>query len=125
MYAHGAVFAKVKVDPNLGQIRVTRLVGAFAAGRIINPCRVRSQTTRHDLWGVSFALHEQAVMYPRSGRPMYPDRGEYHIPANAYVPSLDAILVEDNDPHANALGTNGVGEVGITERRGRRFLSDT
>ena len=58
MHAHGAVFAEVKVDPDLGQIRVTRLVGAFAAGRIINPRLVRSQYYGGMIWGVSFALHE-------------------------------------------------------------------
>ena len=65
--AHGAVFAEVKVDPDLGQIRVTRFVGAFAAGRIINPRMVRSQLCGGMIWGVSFALHERAVMDPRSG----------------------------------------------------------
>ena len=68
MHAHGAVFAEVKVDPDLGQIRVTRLVGAFAAGRIINPHLVRSQYYGGMIWGVSFALHEHAIMDPRSGR---------------------------------------------------------
>ena len=60
MHAHGAVFAEVKVDPDLGQIRVTRLVGAFAAGRVINPRMVRSQYYGGMIWGVSFALHEHA-----------------------------------------------------------------
>ena len=68
MHAHGAVFAEVKVDPDLGQIRATRLVGAFAAGRVINPRLVRSQYYGGMIWGVSFALHERAVMDPRSGR---------------------------------------------------------
>ena len=118
MYAHGAVFAEVKVDPELGQIRVTRLVGAFAAGRIINPRLVRSQYYGGMIWGVSFALHEHAVMDPRSGRPMNPNLGEYHVPVNADVPSVEAILVEENDPHVNALGIKGVGEIGITGTAG-------
>ena len=118
MHAHGAVFAEVKVDPDLGQIRVTRLVGAFAAGRIINPHLVRSQIYGGMIWGVSFALHEQAVMDPRSGRPMNPDLGEYHIPVNADVPSLEVILVEERDPHVNALGIKGVGEIGVTGSAG-------
>ena len=62
MYAHGAVFAEVKVDPDLGQIRATRLVGAFAAGRVINPRLVRSQYYGGMIWGVSFALHEEAII---------------------------------------------------------------
>jgi xanthine dehydrogenase YagR molybdenum-binding subunit len=118
MRAHGAVFAEVKVDPDLGQMRVTRLVGAFAAGRIINPRMVQSQLYGGMIWGVSFALHERAVMDARSGRPMNPNLGEYHIPVNADVPSLEAILVEERDPHVNALGIKGVGEIGITGTAG-------
>ncbi|HEY2757661.1 MAG TPA: molybdopterin cofactor-binding domain-containing protein, partial [Pseudolabrys sp.] len=118
MHAHGAVFAEVKVDPDLGQMRVTRMVGAFAAGRIINPRMVRSQYYGGMIWGVSFALHEHAVMDQRSGRPMNPNLAEYHIPVNADVPSLEAILVEEEDPHVNALGIKGVGEIGVTGAAG-------
>jgi xanthine dehydrogenase YagR molybdenum-binding subunit len=118
MHAHGAVFAEVKVDPDLGQIRATRLVGAFAAGRIINPRLVQSQYYGGMIWGVSFALHEQAVVDARSGRPMNANLAEYHIPVNADVPSLEAILVEEDDPHVNALGIKGVGEIGITGTAG-------
>jgi len=118
MHAHGAVFAEVKVDPDLGQIRATRLVGAFAAGRVINPRLVRSQYYGGMIWGVSFALHEHTVMDPRSGRPMNPNLGEYHVPVNADVPSLEAILVEESDAHVNALGIKGVGEIGVTGTAG-------
>jgi xanthine dehydrogenase YagR molybdenum-binding subunit len=118
MHAHGAVFAEVKVDPDLGQMRATRLVGAFAAGRIINPRLVQSQLYGGMIWGVSFALHEQAVTDRRSGRPMNANLAEYHIPVNADVPSLEAILVEEDDPHVNALGIKGVGEIGITGTAG-------
>jgi xanthine dehydrogenase YagR molybdenum-binding subunit len=118
MHAHGAVFAEVKVDPELGQMRATRVVGAFAAGRIINPRMVRSQLSGGMIWGVSFALHEQAHMDKRSGRPMNPNLAEYHIPVNADVPSIEAILVEERDPHVNALGIKGVGEIGITGTAG-------
>jgi xanthine dehydrogenase YagR molybdenum-binding subunit len=114
MHAHGAVFAEVKVDPELGQVRATRLVGAFAAGTIINPRLVCSQYYGGMIWGVSFALHEQAVLDPRSGRVMNANLAEYHVPVNADVPSLEAILVEEHDPHVNALGIKGVGEIGIT-----------
>lgn len=118
MHAHGAVFAEVKVDPELGQIRVTRLVGAFAAGRIINPRLVRSQYYGGMIWGVSFALHERAAMDPRTGRVMNGDLAEYHIPVNADIPSVEAILVAEEDPHVNALGIKGVGEIGITGTAG-------
>ncbi len=117
-HAHGAVFAEVKVDPDLGQIRATRLVGAFAAGRIINPRMVDSQLYGGMIWGVSFALHEQAVVDHRSGRVMNPNLGEYHIPVNADVPSLACIQVPEEDAHVNALGIKGVGEIGITGSAG-------
>ena len=118
MHAHGAVFAEVKVDPDLGQVRATRLVGAFAAGRFVNPRLVQSQLYGGMIWGVSFALHEGAVTDARSGRIMNANLAEYHIPVNADVPSLDAILVAEHDPHVNALGIKGVGEIGITGTAG-------
>jgi len=118
MHAHGAVFAEVKVDPDFGQVRVTRLIGAFAAGTIINPRLVRSQYYGGMIWGVSFALHEHAVMDKRSGRPMNPNLAEYHVPVNADVPSIEAILVDERDPHVNALGIKGVGEIGVTGTAG-------
>lgn len=114
MYSHGAVFAEVKVDPELYQVRVSRLVGAFAAGRIINPRLATSQLTGGMIWGLSFALHEEATYDPRTGRPTNGDFAGYHIPVNADAPSVEAILVEEEDPHVNALGVKGVGEIGIT-----------
>ena len=118
MHAHGAVFAEVKVDPDLGQIRVTRMVGAFAAGRVINPRMVRSQIFGGMIWGMSFALHEQAVTDRRSGRTLNANLAEYRVPVNADVPSLDALMIEEHDPHVNALGIKGVGEIGITGSAG-------
>ncbi len=118
MYAHGAVFAEVKVDPDFGQMRVTRLVGAFASGTVVNPRMVRSQYYGGMIWGVSFALHEHAVIDKRTGRPMNPNLAEYHVPVNADVPNIEAILVEERDVHVNALGIKGVGEIGITGTAG-------
>ena len=118
MRAHGAVFAEVKVDPDLGQIRVTRMVGAFAAGRIVNPHLVRSQYLGGMIWGVSFALHEKAIVDHRSGRIMNANLAEYHVPVNADVPSMEALLIEEHDPHVNPLGIKGVGEIAITGSAG-------
>ncbi len=118
MHAHGAVFAEVKVEPDLGQMRVSRLVGAFAAGRIINPLLVRSQLLGGMIWGVSFALHEQAVMDRRSGRTLNANLAEYHIPVNADVPGVEALMIDEHDPHVNALGIKGVGEIGVTGTAG-------
>jgi xanthine dehydrogenase YagR molybdenum-binding subunit len=112
------VFAEVTVDPDLGQIRVTRMVGAFAAGRIVNPHLVKSQYLGGMIWGVSFALHEKAIVDPRSGRIMNANLGEYHVPVNADVPSIEALMIEEHDPHVNALGIKGVGEIGITGSAG-------
>ena len=118
MHAHGAVFVEVKVDPDLGQVRCTRIVGAFAAGRVINPRLVRSQYYGGMIWGVSFALHEQAITDARTGRVMNANLAEYHLPVNADVPSLEAILVDEHDPYVNALGIKGVGEIAITGTAG-------
>lgn len=114
LYSHGAVFAEVKIDPDLGQIRTTRLIGAFAAGRIINPRLVQSQYFGGMIWGISFALHEEAVTDQRTGRIMNADLAEYHVPVNADVPPLEAILVPEDDAIVNPIGVKGVGEIGIT-----------
>ena len=114
MYSHGAVFAEVKIDPALFQIRVTRLVGAFAAGRIINPRLATSQLMGGMIWGLSFALHEEARHDRRTGRIVNADFAGYHIPVNADVADLDVITVHEDDPHVNPLGIKGVGEIGIT-----------
>jgi xanthine dehydrogenase YagR molybdenum-binding subunit len=118
MHAHGAVFAEVKVDPDLGQIRVSRMVGAFAAGRIINPRMVQSQIFGGMIWGMSFALHEKAVIDRRSGRILNANLAEYHVPVNADVPPMEALMIDEYDPHVNALGIKGVGEIGVTGSAG-------
>lgn len=114
MFSHGAVFAEVKVDPDLCQVRVSRLVGAFAAGRIINPRLARSQLNGGMVWGLSFALHEEGIHDRRTGRVTNNDFAGYHVPVLADAPSVESLLVEEDDPHANALGIKGVGEIGIT-----------
>ncbi|SER99845.1 xanthine dehydrogenase YagR molybdenum-binding subunit [Tranquillimonas rosea] len=114
MNAHGAVFAEVKVDPDLCQMRVTRLVGAFAAGRIINPRLAESQLYGGMIWGLSFALHEEARHDPARGHIVNADLAGYHVPVNADVHGLDVISVHEDDPYVNALGVKGVGEIGIT-----------
>jgi xanthine dehydrogenase YagR molybdenum-binding subunit len=118
MHAHGAVFAEVKVDPDLCQIRVTRLIGAFAAGRVINPRMVRSQIYGGMIWGMSFALHEHAIMDHRSGRTLNANLADYHVPVNADVPDMEALMIDEHDSHVNALGIKGVGEIGVTGSAG-------
>lgn len=114
MFSHGAVFAEVKVDPDLCQVRVSRLTGAFAAGRIINPRLARSQLYGGMIWGISFALHEEALHDTRTGRITNADLAGYHIPVHADIPPMEAILVDEEDPYVNDLGIKGVGEIGIT-----------
>ncbi|MBT9385061.1 xanthine dehydrogenase family protein molybdopterin-binding subunit [Pseudooceanicola sp. CBS1P-1] len=114
MSSHGAVFAEVKVDPELCQVRVTRLVGAFAAGRIINPRLADSQLYGGMIWGIGMALHEEAHHDPRTGRVLNADLAGYHVPVNADVTGLEVLTVHEEDPHVNILGIKGVGEIGVT-----------
>ncbi|WP_172327569.1 xanthine dehydrogenase family protein molybdopterin-binding subunit [Mangrovicoccus sp. HB161399] len=114
MFSHGAVFAEVAVDPDLFQIRVTRLVGAFAAGQIINPKLAESQLLGGMVWGLGFALHEEGIHDPRTGRPVNGDLAGYHVPVNADFVQIEALTVPEADPYVNALGVKGVGEIGIT-----------
>ena len=114
MFSHGGVFAEVLVDPDLGQVRVTRLIGAFAAGRIINPRLARSQLLGGMIWGIGFALQEEAIHDARTGRFTNADLAGYHVPVNADAPFVEAMTVHEDDPFVNALGIKGVGEIGIT-----------
>lgn len=110
---HSAVFAEVKIDEQLGVIRVTRIVSAVAAGRIINTKTGRSQIMGGVVWGIGMALHEETVMDHRFGRIMNANIAEYHIPVNADVHDIDVIFVDEPDAHINKLGVKGLGEVGI------------
>jgi xanthine dehydrogenase YagR molybdenum-binding subunit len=110
---HSAVFAEVKVDEQLGVIRVTRVVSAIAAGRILNTKTGRSQIMGGIVWGIGMALHEETVMDHRFGRIMNPNIAEYHIPVNADVHDIDVIFVEERDDRINRLGVKGLGEIGI------------
>uniref|UniRef100_Q020N1 Xanthine dehydrogenase, molybdenum binding subunit apoprotein n=1 Tax=Solibacter usitatus (strain Ellin6076) TaxID=234267 RepID=Q020N1_SOLUE len=114
MYTFGAQFAEVRVDAALGQMRVSRMVGVFGAGRILNPRTARSQFMGGMVWGIGFALYENAVMDPRLGRFVNNNLAEYHIPVNADVPALEALWVDEKDTHVNPLGVKGIGEIGIT-----------
>ncbi|SFH98409.1 xanthine dehydrogenase family protein molybdopterin-binding subunit [Albimonas pacifica] len=117
-FSHGAIFAETAVDPDLGQVRVTRMVGAFAAGRIINPKLARSQLEGGMIWGLSFALHEAAVHDPVTGRIANADLAGYHVPVHADIPAMTVLTVHEDDPHVNALGVKGVGELAISGAAG-------
>ncbi|PSO18186.1 xanthine dehydrogenase family protein molybdopterin-binding subunit [Bradyrhizobium sp. MOS003] len=110
---HSAVFAEVTVDEELGVIRVTRVVSAVAAGRILNTKTGRSQIMGSVVWGIGMALHEETQMDHRFGRIMNANIAEYHIPVNADIHDINVIFVDEPDERINKLGIKGLGEIGI------------
>ncbi|QEV16473.1 xanthine dehydrogenase family protein molybdopterin-binding subunit [Streptomyces alboniger] len=111
-HSYGAQFAEVAVDVATGEVRVRRMLGIFAAGRIINPLTARSQLTGGMIWGLSMALHEEAVRDQATGAPVGPDLAGYHVAAHADVPHIEADWVDDPDPD-DPVGIKGIGEIGI------------
>jgi xanthine dehydrogenase YagR molybdenum-binding subunit len=110
---YGAAFAEVAVDSTTGEVRLRRMMGVFAAGRIINAKTARSQLMGGMIWGVGSALHEAAHVDPRYGNWINGDLAEYVVPVHADIPFLQTILLDDFDEHANHLGMKGVGELGV------------
>ena len=111
--AYGAHFAEVAVDMDTGEIRLRRMLGVFAAGRILNMKTATSQATGAMIWGVGSALHEDAVVDPRYGYFVNHDLAEYHVPAHADIPAIEAVFLEEVDDKTNPLKIKGVGELGI------------
>ncbi len=112
-YTHSAVFVEVKVDEELGVVRVTRVVSAVAAGRILNPQTARSQILGGVVMGIGSALHEESVLDHNLGRFMNHNFAEYHVPANADISDIDVIFVDEPDDKASPIGVKGLGEIGI------------
>ncbi|WP_282343919.1 xanthine dehydrogenase family protein molybdopterin-binding subunit [Pseudomonas sp. PS02288] len=110
---HSAVFVEVKVDEALGSIQVSRVVSAIAAGRVVNPKMARNQILGGVVWGIGMALQEETQIDHNLGRYMNHSLAEYHIPVNADIHDIEVIFVEENDDVVNALGSKGVGEIGI------------
>ncbi|MEU0650694.1 xanthine dehydrogenase family protein molybdopterin-binding subunit [Streptomyces albogriseolus] len=109
----GAQFAEVAVDVTTGEVRVRRMLGVFAAGRIVNPLTARNQLVGGMTWGISMALHEEAVRDPASGALYGADLAGYHVATHADVPlEVEALWVDDHDPD-DPVGIKGIGEVGI------------
>ena len=114
MHAFGAVFVEVAVDPDLGETRVRRIVGAYGAGRIVNPKTTRSQCIGGMIGGIGMALMEHSVVDARNGRVPNANFAEYAVPVHADAPPvMDVIFVEEHDPHVNPLGVKGVGEIAM------------
>jgi len=110
---HSAIFAEVKVDEQLGVIRVTRVVSAVAAGRILNTKTASSQIIGGVVWGIGMALHEETLIDHTFGRIMNADIAEYHVPVHADVHDIKVIFVDEPDDRVNPLGVKGLGEIGI------------
>jgi xanthine dehydrogenase YagR molybdenum-binding subunit len=110
---HSAVFVEAKIDEQLGVIRITRVVNAVAAGRILNPKVAGSQILGAVVGGIGMALHEETTTDHRFGRFMNHNFAEYHVPVNADVYAIDVIFVDEQDDEINPLGVKGVGEIGI------------
>jgi xanthine dehydrogenase YagR molybdenum-binding subunit len=109
---HAAVFVEVRVDEQLGVVRVMRAVSAVAAGRILNTKTASSQISGSVVWGVGMALHEETLIDHRFGRIMNANIAEYHVPVNADVHEIKVIFVDEPDD-SNPLGVKGLGEIGI------------
>jgi xanthine dehydrogenase YagR molybdenum-binding subunit len=110
---HSAIFAEVKVDEQIGIIRVTRVVNAVAAGRILNPKTAHNQVMGSVVWGIGMALHEETLIDHRFGRIMNANIAEYHVPVHADVQDIQVIFVDEPDDVINPLGIKGVGEIGL------------
>jgi xanthine dehydrogenase YagR molybdenum-binding subunit len=113
MRAFGAQFVEVRVDPDLGTVRVARVVAGFGAGRIINPKTAHSQAIGGIVGGMGMALLEETVWDPRNARVVNANLADYHVPVNADVPVLDAFFLDEHDPHVNPVGAKGIAELAL------------
>ncbi|WP_093802650.1 xanthine dehydrogenase family protein molybdopterin-binding subunit [Streptomyces sp. Wb2n-11] len=112
-HAFGAHFAEVQVDTVTGEIRVRRLLGVYAAGRILNPRTARSQFIGGMTMGLGMALTEGSTMDAAFGEYTEKDLASYHVPACADVPAIEAHWIDEDDPHLNPTGGKGIGEIGV------------
>lgn len=110
----GAQFAEVEVDPDLGEVRVVRFVGAYDCGRILNAKTANSQLVGGIVWGISMALFEKTRYDARTARIMNANLGEYLVPTHADTPNPEVIVIAEDDPYVNPAHVKGIGEVGIT-----------
>jgi xanthine dehydrogenase YagR molybdenum-binding subunit len=113
-HSFGAHFVEVRVDEELGRVRVARMVGAFAAGKFLNAKLARSQLMGGMVWAIGFALEEHTVRDRRTARVVTRDLVDYHVPVAADVPAIDVILIDELDPHVDEVGAKGIGELGLT-----------
>ncbi|HVO90605.1 MAG TPA: molybdopterin cofactor-binding domain-containing protein [Casimicrobiaceae bacterium] len=114
MHGFGAQFCEVRIDPDLGMVRVARWTGAFGLGKVLNAKTLTSQLQGGIVWGIGMALEEESLIDSRLGRYMNSSLAEYHVPVNADVPPIDIILVDEKDELVSPVGAKGAGEIGIT-----------
>jgi xanthine dehydrogenase YagR molybdenum-binding subunit len=113
MRAFGAQFVEVRVDADLGTVRVARFVSAIAAGRIVNPKTARSQAIGGIVGGLGMGLLEETVWDPRNARVVNANLADYHVPVHADVPPIDVIFVDEHDEHVNPIGAKGIAELAL------------
>ncbi|GGW95834.1 carbon-monoxide dehydrogenase large subunit [Streptomyces malachitofuscus] len=113
-YSTGAVFVEVRVDPLLGRIRVTRVVGCYDPGTVLNRKTARSQVLGGIIWGIGFTLFEHTLVDPATARIVNPNLSGYLIPVNADVPDIQVQFIDRPDPASDALGARGFGETPMT-----------
>jgi xanthine dehydrogenase YagR molybdenum-binding subunit len=113
-FSSGAHFVEVQVHADTGEVRVPRMVGAFAAGTIVNALTARSQLMGGQIWGLSGALHEATELDRRTARYVNRDLAGYHVPVHADIGRIETILLPQRDDLVNPLGIKGVGELGNT-----------
>jgi len=114
MHSFGAVFAEVRVDADLGIVRVPRITAVYGVGNILNAKTAHSQMLGGIVWGVGMALLEESVRDGRDGRIVNGNLAEYHVPVNADIGAIDISFVAESDPFVNSLGVKGIAEIGIT-----------
>ena len=112
--SHGAQFAEVAVNAVTGEVRVRRLIGVFDVGRVLNEKTARNQMVGGMIWGIGYALAEEAVVDTRTGQFVNPDFGEYHVAVHADAPAVECHFIEEVDDQANPVGAKAVGELGIS-----------
>jgi xanthine dehydrogenase YagR molybdenum-binding subunit len=112
-HGFGAIFVEAAVDLDTAEVRLPRVLGMFACGRILNPKTARSQFIGGMTMGIGMALMEESTMDEHLGAWVNHDLAMYHVPVNADVPSIEAVWLEEDDPHINPMGAKGIGEIGI------------
>ena len=112
-HAFGAQFVEVRVDADSGEIRLNRVLGVFAVGRVINPKTARSQFIGGMTQGLGMALQEESVMDRGFGDYLNHDLAQYHVPVNADIEDIEAVWLDEDDDELNPMGSKGIGEIGI------------